>query len=294
MPPGRRSSRGCCSKRLLRQRCRQSSGWGSIYWCVHRGSVFAGRDLSAAYCRLAPGHPVHGVYHDTEYGFPTSNESVLFERLILEINQAGLSWLTILRKRAAFGAAFAEFDVDRVAAFEPADVDRLLSDSGIIRNRLKIEATIENAIRIQALRRAHGSFAAWLDAHHPRFGGGMDAALSPDFSFYRRADRQRVPDEHLVPSGSTCAGVPSLFTNSRIIAAMGTADCPGSTVLTICLIRASLAKLLSVRQNTHSALTPPANGSKLFPPPPSCRPGRNNRGGCRAGIRAMSRQCRVR
>jgi len=124
--------------------------------------------LSAAYCRLAPGHPVHGSYHDCEYGFPTSDESALFERLILEINQAGLSWLTILRKRAAFRAAFAEFDVDRVAAFEPADVDRLLSDSGIIRNRLKIEATIENAIRIQALRRAHGSFAAWLDAHHPR------------------------------------------------------------------------------------------------------------------------------
>ena len=111
---------------------------------------------------------MHGLYHDCEYGFPANDERVLFERLILEINQAGLSWLTILRKRAAFRAAFAEFDVDRVAAFEPTDVDRLLSDSGIIRNRLKIEATIENAIRIQALRRAHGSFAAWLDAHHPR------------------------------------------------------------------------------------------------------------------------------
>lgn len=93
---------------------------------------------------------------------------MLFERLILEINQAGLSWLTILRKRAAFRAAFADFDVDRIAAFEPADTERLLADSGIIRNRLKIEATIENARRIQALRRSHGSFAAWLDAHHPR------------------------------------------------------------------------------------------------------------------------------
>ena len=93
---------------------------------------------------------------------------MLFERLILEINQAGLSWLTILRKRAAFRGAFAEFDVDRVAAFESADVDRLLSDSGIIRNRLKIEATIENAKRIQALRQSHGSFSAWLEQHHPR------------------------------------------------------------------------------------------------------------------------------
>jgi DNA-3-methyladenine glycosylase I len=124
--------------------------------------------LSAAYCRIAPGHPIHALYHDCEYGFPAVEESVLFERLVLEINQAGLSWLTILKKRAAFRAAFADFEVDRVAAFERADLDRLLADSGIIRNRLKIEAAVENARRIQALRGAHGSFAAWLDAHHPR------------------------------------------------------------------------------------------------------------------------------
>jgi DNA-3-methyladenine glycosylase I len=93
---------------------------------------------------------------------------VLFERLILEINQAGLSWLTILKKRSAFRAAFADFEVDRVAAFGPADIDRLLADSGIIRNRLKIEATTENARRIQALRQSHGSFAGWLETHHPR------------------------------------------------------------------------------------------------------------------------------
>jgi DNA-3-methyladenine glycosylase I len=124
--------------------------------------------VSAAYCRMAPGHPIHGLYHDTEYGFPSADESVLFERLILEINQAGLSWLTILKKRPAFRAAFADFDVDRVAALGPDDIDRLLADSGIIRNRLKIEATAENARRIQTLRQSHGSFAAWLEAHHPR------------------------------------------------------------------------------------------------------------------------------
>jgi DNA-3-methyladenine glycosylase I len=124
--------------------------------------------LSAAYCRLAPGHPVHGSYHDGEYGFPTTEESVLFERLVLEINQAGLSWLTILKKRAAFRAAFADFDVDRVAAFGPADTDRLLADPGIIRNRLKVEAAIENAKRIQALRVSDGSFVGWLDTHHPQ------------------------------------------------------------------------------------------------------------------------------
>ena len=124
--------------------------------------------MSAAYCRLAPGHPFHGVYHDTEYGFPAGEESVLFERLVLEINQAGLSWLTILKKRAAFRAAFADFDVDRVAAFGPTEIERLLADSGIIRNRLKIEAAIENSRRIQALRQSHGSFLGWLEAHHPR------------------------------------------------------------------------------------------------------------------------------
>jgi DNA-3-methyladenine glycosylase I len=124
--------------------------------------------VSAAYCRFAPGDPVHGFYHDSEYGFPTEEESVLFERLMLEINQAGLSWATILRKRAAFRAAFADFAVDCVAAFGPAEIDRLLADPGIIRNRLKIEAATENARRIQALRRSHGSFAGWLAAHHPR------------------------------------------------------------------------------------------------------------------------------
>ena len=87
---------------------------------------------------------------------------------MLEINQAGLSWLTILKKRSAFRAAFADFEVDRVAAFGPTDIDRLLADAGIIRNRLKIEATTENARRIQALRQSHGSFAGWLETHHPR------------------------------------------------------------------------------------------------------------------------------
>lgn len=123
--------------------------------------------MSAAYCRAAPGHPLHGPYHDTEYGFPSIDENVLFERLVLEINQAGLSWLTVLQKRPAFRAAFYDFNVDRVAAFGDDDRLRLMGDSGIIRNRLKIDAAVENARRIQELRAAHGSFAAWLQAHHP-------------------------------------------------------------------------------------------------------------------------------
>lgn len=119
------------------------------------------------YCDTAPGHPFHGPYHDTEYGFPTAEEAVLFERLVLEINQAGLSWLTVLKKREAFRAAFRSFDVDIVANFTDEDRARLLSDASIIRNRLKVNAAIENARRIRAFRDSDGGFKAWLDAHHP-------------------------------------------------------------------------------------------------------------------------------
>lgn len=119
------------------------------------------------YCEAAAGHPLHAAYHDTEYGFPSRDDAVLFERLVLEINQAGLSWLTILKKREAFRAAFDGYDVDRVAAYGEADRLRLLADPGIIRNRLKVDAAIHNAGVVQRLRREHGSFAAWLDDHHP-------------------------------------------------------------------------------------------------------------------------------
>jgi DNA-3-methyladenine glycosylase I len=106
-------------------------------------------------------------YHDTEYGFPLSDDSALFERLVLEINQAGLSWITILKKQANFRRAYDGFDVDKVAAYTGADSVRLLADAGIIRNRLKVHAAVENARRIQGLRGEFGSFKGWLDRHHP-------------------------------------------------------------------------------------------------------------------------------
>jgi len=121
-----------------------------------------------SYCHVSRGHEFHGPYHDREYGFPLRDESELFGRLILEINQAGLSWLTILRKRDGFRKAYDGFDVDRVAAYDEDDRERLLADPTIIRNRLKIDAAIHNAGRIVALREEHGTFASWLDAHHPR------------------------------------------------------------------------------------------------------------------------------
>jgi DNA-3-methyladenine glycosylase I len=139
--------------------------------------------VSSAYCQSAPGHPIHGPYHDAEYGFPSRDESVLFERLVLEINQAGLSWLTILNKRAAFRAAFLGFDVDRVARFGADDIARLLGDPGIVRNRQKIAAAATNARHIQALRSSHGSFAAWLDDHHPLSLDGWTRLFRQTFRF---------------------------------------------------------------------------------------------------------------
>jgi DNA-3-methyladenine glycosylase I len=122
----------------------------------------------STYCEYAPKDPLHRPYHDEEYGFPLEGDDELFERLVLEINQAGLSWATILRKREAFRRAYDEFDVDRVAAYEETDRARLLGDAGIVRNRLKVNAAVENARRIARLREEFGSFKGWLDRHHPR------------------------------------------------------------------------------------------------------------------------------
>jgi DNA-3-methyladenine glycosylase I len=124
--------------------------------------------VAHTYCDAAPGHEWHGPYHDHEYGFPLEDDAALYERLVLEINQAGLSWLTILKKRDAFRRAYGGFDIDVVAGYGDKDRARLLADPGIIRNRLKVDAAISNARRIVELRDTHGSFAGWLAEHHPR------------------------------------------------------------------------------------------------------------------------------
>jgi DNA-3-methyladenine glycosylase I len=129
---------------------------------------------------------LHVDYHDRLYGFPLRDDDLLFERLMLEINQAGLSWSTILRKQHGFRTAYDGFNVDRVAAYGADDVARLLSDPGIIRNRLKVAAAVENARRIVAIRSEHGSFVRWLDAHHPR----------------ELADWQRLFKQHFVFTGA--------------------------------------------------------------------------------------------
>jgi DNA-3-methyladenine glycosylase I len=127
-------------------------------------------DGMTSYCEYLQDHPedtLNKLYHDREYGFPLTDDASLLERLALEIAQAGLSWTLILKRKEAFHRAFEGFDVDSVAAYGEPDVARLLADAGIIRNRLKINAVIENARRIQALRTEFGSFKGWLDAHHP-------------------------------------------------------------------------------------------------------------------------------
>lgn len=111
---------------------------------------------------------VHVHYHNTEYGFPIDDDNLLFARLVLEINQAGLSWTTILNKKDNFFRAFDNFNIDKVARYSDKKVASLLQDAGIIRNRLKVHAAIHNAQCIKALQKEFGSFKNWLHHHHPK------------------------------------------------------------------------------------------------------------------------------
>jgi DNA-3-methyladenine glycosylase I len=122
------------------------------------------------YCQYINAHPedaFNKTYHDTEYGFPISDDNLLFERFIFEINQAGLSWITILKKAENFRRAYDGFNIAKIAGYGELDRARLLSDAGIIRNKLKVNAAIENARRVVELNKQYGSFRGWLDSNHP-------------------------------------------------------------------------------------------------------------------------------
>ncbi len=122
------------------------------------------------YCQYVASHPEdtsNKTYHDTQYGFPLEDDNLLFERLVLEINQAGLSWITILKKADNFHTAYHGFNIEKVSKYGEEDRARLLADAGIIRNRLKVNAAIVNAQKILELWKEFGSFKGWLDAHHP-------------------------------------------------------------------------------------------------------------------------------
>ncbi|MCC5919202.1 MAG: DNA-3-methyladenine glycosylase I [Cyclobacteriaceae bacterium] len=121
-----------------------------------------------SYCQFvlsAPPESLHHHYHDEQYGFPIHDDDELFGRLILEINQAGLNWGLMLQKQENFRKAFANFQVEKVAAFDKQDIERLLQDKGIIRNRLKIRAVIHNARAIKAIQAENGSWLNWLKKH---------------------------------------------------------------------------------------------------------------------------------
>jgi DNA-3-methyladenine glycosylase I len=122
--------------------------------------------MSSTYCEYCLTHPedtFNKTYHDTQYGFPLKDDNLLFERLVLEINQAGLSWITILKKADNFHKAYDGFKIEKIAKYTEKDRARLLTDAGIIRNRLKINAAIVNAQKILELKKEFGSFSGWLD-----------------------------------------------------------------------------------------------------------------------------------
>jgi DNA-3-methyladenine glycosylase I len=130
-------------------------------------SVVVGEDGVARCWWATGGDPLYLPYHDDEWGRPSADDTRLFEKLVLEGFQAGLSWLTILRKRENFRRAFKGFDIEKVARFGPRDLDRLMADAGIVRNRAKIEATINNAQRCLELQEETGSLAAHVWAFEP-------------------------------------------------------------------------------------------------------------------------------
>ena len=119
------------------------------------------------YCLKEDAKQVHIDYHDNWYGFPIDDDNILFGRLIMEINQAGLSWETILNKEDNFKMAYSNFNIKAIASYDEDDRSRLLSDAGIIRNKLKVNAAIHNAQQILLLTQEFGSFKNWLDKKHP-------------------------------------------------------------------------------------------------------------------------------
>ena len=136
-------------------------------------SVIKSLNKHMSYCKAIENmsgdkRDLHKAYHDKLYGFPIHNDDELFCRLILEINQAGLSWETILKKEKTFRKAYHNFNIKKVAGYTEKDRKRLLADAGIIRNRLKINTAIENAKAILQLQKEFGSFEKWLSHHHPK------------------------------------------------------------------------------------------------------------------------------
>ena len=170
------------------------------------------------WARLAPDDYRH--YHDTEWGRPVADDQRLFEKLCLEGFQAGLSWLTILRKREAFRAAFAGFDIEAVARFGPADVARLLADPGIVRHRGKIEAAIRNASRALALREAFGSIAAFVWSHEPDPGSRPTRLDEATLRALTESSELRATSRELKRRGWPVVGTTTLYAFTPTVGAV--------------------------------------------------------------------------
>lgn len=152
------------------------------------------------YCETVAGKPeddLHRIYHDTQYGSPIEDDNELFGRLILEINQAGLSWTTILKKQEGFRKAYSNFEIATIAHYSEKDRERLLSDTGIIRNKLKVNAAIVNAQRILELQAEFGSFKNWLDKNHPKTKDEWVKLFRKNFKFVGG----EIVNEFLMSSG---------------------------------------------------------------------------------------------
>lgn len=140
---------------------------------------------------------IHRLYHDTEYGFPIKNDNDLFGRLILEINQAGLSWNTILIKKENFRTAYHNFNIAAVAKFKEKDIELLLNNTGIIRNKLKVNAAIYNAQQILVIQNEFGSFKNWLEHHFPKTKENWIKLFKKTFKF----TGEEITNEFLLSTG---------------------------------------------------------------------------------------------
>lgn len=149
------------------------------------------------YVSILDKNNIHKIYHDNEYGFPIQDDNELFGRLILEINQAGLSWETILKKQSNFRVAFSKFDIKKIAKYDDIEINRLLSDRSIIRNKLKIRSIIFNAKQVISIQRKFGSLQNWLNNNKTKTIDEWIALFKITFKFTGR----EITKEFLLSTG---------------------------------------------------------------------------------------------
>lgn len=175
-----------------------------------RDGLIIGED-GLARCWWHGGKEDYMAYHDLEWGRPVADDRTLFEKICLEGFQSGLSWYTILRKRENFRAAFANFDMDKVAAFTEDDIERCMGDAGIVRHRKKIESTINNAKRAQELRAEFGSLATYFWAHEPGVADRPDRPIYEELTKLTQTDISKAISKDLKKRGWSFVGPTTVY-----------------------------------------------------------------------------------